>query len=637
LPDAWQQTAIRALVEGRDVVVQAPTGAGKTFVFEQYFQQSRKPGQVIYTVPTRALANDKFAEWSHRGWKIGLTTGDRTHQPDAPLVVATLESQQNPRNAHLYVIDEYQWLADAQRGNHYEGVMLTLPSTTQLLLLSGSVANPDQIADWLQQLGRKTTTVIQKERPVPLDEVDLSGLAHSVDSKITGFWTRALYAALREDLGPVLVFTPHRKEAEKLARQVASLPCLQPLSLTPVQEKIAGPDLAKLLRQRIAYHHSGLSYEQRAGLVEPLAKAGQLRVVVATLGLSSGINFSLRSVLVTSTSYTVGGIPREVLPSDLLQMFGRAGRRGLDEQGYVLVAAQTARLSQARPRQLKRSPALPWHAVLRTLADGADPYETARRFAPLFFNAQNIALGVEHTSQIPEELPCRLRTDTGRARLIRREKDPFPGCQTCSHAAACLALDPAPTVFWLWNRLGLLDKHLHITPRGQIASGFMGPEGLGVAAAIENPKMPLEELVHELGDLVAGDRFCGQESRWAGPVALACHKAYRRLAAPGFLEDGVPINYGTGGAEIIQARRQGLHIKPELLGENATQGDVDRLWIEWKSLLRQVTGAPAWDIPRWQEFQSLCRTTLDSVTEAISYELPPLSESQRRLVSHRLR
>src|ERR1700679_4153182 len=194
LPDAWQAEAIRALVAGEDVIVQAPPGAGKTFIFEQYFQQRHGPGQAIYTVPTRALANDKFAEWSRRGWRVGITTGDLTHDQTAPLVVATLEAQQTPASAALYVIDEYQWLADPLRGNHYEGTILSLPPQTQLLLLSGSVANPGSVRDWLMRLdrGRKVTLVEQRERPVPLDEVEIDSLARRVPESVTGYWTRRL-------------------------------------------------------------------------------------------------------------------------------------------------------------------------------------------------------------------------------------------------------------------------------------------------------------------------------------------------------------------------------------------------------------------------------------------------------------
>ena len=194
LPDAWQAEAIRALAAGDDVIVQAPTGAGKTFIFEQYFQQRRGPGQVIFTVPTRALANDKFAEWTRQGWHVGITTGDLAHAPDAPLVVATLEAQQTPDRPALYVVDEYQWLGDPMRGNHYEGTILSMPPATQLLLLSGSVANPGAVRDWLQRLerSRNVTLIEQRERPVPLDEVEIDSLARNVPDSITGYWARRI-------------------------------------------------------------------------------------------------------------------------------------------------------------------------------------------------------------------------------------------------------------------------------------------------------------------------------------------------------------------------------------------------------------------------------------------------------------
>ena len=91
VPDLWQQEAVRALQNGQDVVVHAPTGAGKTYIFE-LFHPSLK-GQAVFTVPTRALANDKLAEWRARGWDVGIATGDLTLNPDAKVVVATLETQ----------------------------------------------------------------------------------------------------------------------------------------------------------------------------------------------------------------------------------------------------------------------------------------------------------------------------------------------------------------------------------------------------------------------------------------------------------------------------------------------------------------------------------------------------------------
>jgi superfamily II DNA or RNA helicase len=93
VPDLWQQQAVAALRAGQDVVVQAPTGAGKTLIFELWSNKGKSRGQAIYTVPTRALANDKLAEWRAQGWDVGISTGDLSENLDAPVLVATLETQ----------------------------------------------------------------------------------------------------------------------------------------------------------------------------------------------------------------------------------------------------------------------------------------------------------------------------------------------------------------------------------------------------------------------------------------------------------------------------------------------------------------------------------------------------------------
>src|SRR5687767_1529014 len=95
IPDLWQQQAVTFLREGKDVVVHAPTGAGKTLVFELWSNYGKNRGQAIYTVPTRALANDKLAEWRARGWNVGIATGDLSENLDAPVIVATLETQRS--------------------------------------------------------------------------------------------------------------------------------------------------------------------------------------------------------------------------------------------------------------------------------------------------------------------------------------------------------------------------------------------------------------------------------------------------------------------------------------------------------------------------------------------------------------
>src|SRR5687767_13498465 len=180
VPDLWQQEAVAALRAGKDVVVQAPTGAGKTLIFELWSKQGKNRGQAIYTVPTRALANDKLAEWRTRGWDVGIATGDLADNLRAPVIVATLETQKNRLiqgdGPALLVIDEYQMIADQDRGLNYELAMALAPPQTQLLLLSGSVANPQDLVKWLTRLGRQAVLVKYEHRPVPLEEVFANNL-----------------------------------------------------------------------------------------------------------------------------------------------------------------------------------------------------------------------------------------------------------------------------------------------------------------------------------------------------------------------------------------------------------------------------------------------------------------------------
>ena len=672
LPDRWQAVALAALRAGHDVVVDAPTGAGKTYIFERWAEQTNFGKRALFTVPTRALANDKFAEWRARDWNVGIITGDLCVNPDAAIVVATLEAVQGqimaaagarqsrdanrrPRELdekpfQLLVVDEYHWLADPHRGNHYEGVLLSAPRELQLLLLSGAVANPDDVADWLRRLGRNVDVIEHRERPVPLEEVEVDELVHGLPRSIEGFWAKRVAGALREGLGPVLVFAPHRADAERLARQFArELPLAEPLTLSPEQEQLCGPQLAKLLARRVAYHHSGLSYAQRAGVIEPLAKAGQLRAVVATLGLSAGINFSLRSVLITAGSFRHDHFEREIAPHDLLQMIGRAGRRGLDDMGFVLVSTSTPRLKRAEPLRLKRAAPLPWAFFLRQLRSGRDASEMAQTESTRFFTEERMLLGVEQTMDPSESYPCGERTDTGRARIVRRERNPFPGCHSCVRREECLALSPTPTLLWQWQRTGVLDRHLRLTVRGEIVSFFLGPEGLALAAALEDRRYPLDDLLFDAANLFAGDRFAGTNPRRIGRLADACTRAYRRLSIEGWLHEGVPLQYGSGASESVRALvaegARAREVMEEI--ETAGRGDIDRLLTEWRSLLRQVAGAGPligdgapmtgrdhFIAERWDEFRTLARHWLNEARVESLPDLPPLTADQRRVINH---
>ena len=405
LPDLWQQDAVRALKSGHDVIVDAPTGAGKTRVFELYRQDL--VGQAVFTVPTRALANDKYQEWRAEGWDVGIATGDVSLNTTAPTIVATLETQLDSlfggRGPRCLVIDEYQMVGDRQRGAHYELAVAMAPPDTQLLFLSGSVGNPQDISAWLTRLGREVSLVRTSERPVPLDDLPLEALPREAPRRIRSFWQRMAVEALLADCGPLLVFAPHRDKTESIARKIAeALPTDDPLELSNKQREITGKHLQKLLRKRVAFHHSGLPYPLRAGLIEPLAREGQLRVIVATMGLAAGINFSVRSVYVAGTEYRDGPYLRQLHPDELLQMFGRAGRRGKDETGYVLRGLRSPGLMDARPLHLRRAAELEWPLLIRFMGAAADqgrnPFVAAHDLCGKLFEVQSITLGTETRS-----------------------------------------------------------------------------------------------------------------------------------------------------------------------------------------------------------------------------------------------
>lgn len=388
VPDLWQQEAVSALRARKDVVVHAPTGSGKTLIFELWSNNGKNPGTAIYTVPTRALANDKLAEWRARGWNVGIATGDLSENLSAPVIVATLETQKTRlirgEGPSLLIIDEYQMIGDPDRGLNYELALAMAPARTQLLLLSGSVDNPQEVVKWLRRLGRDAVLVRHDHRPVPLEEVHANSLGHHIPNQILGYWPRLVAKALAEDLGPILIFAPRRQAAESMAAELARyLPVPNPLSLTTDQKLIVGEHLARMLKSRVGYHHSGLSYATRAGVIEPLSKAGQLRVVVATMGLAAGINFSLRSVALAGASYRREGIEQPIRADEILQMFGRAGRRGLDETGFVIVTANEIRLIDAHACHLSRSGAVDWSALLSVMhaatQAGRDPFSEAVR------------------------------------------------------------------------------------------------------------------------------------------------------------------------------------------------------------------------------------------------------------------
>jgi superfamily II DNA/RNA helicase len=788
VPDLWQQEAVRALRDGKDVVVQAPTGSGKTYIFELLYPSLK--GQAIFTVPTRALANDKLAEWRARGWDVGIATGDLAFNLGARVLVATLETQRarflRRDGPKLLVVDEYQMIADPVRGVHYELALALAPPGTQLLLLSGSVQNPQDVVAWFQRIGRDPVLISHDERPVPLEEIDLRVLPESQFVQTKSFWPRMIGKALRAELAPVLVFAPRRNASEEMAQAIASaVTPRDPLPLSAEQEMLAGKRLAKLLRSRVAYHHSGLSYAVRAGLIEPLAKAGQLNVVVATMGLAAGINFSMRSVLITDTRYKAGNFERHVEPDELLQMFGRAGRRGLDEIGYVLMLPDIPRLGDARARKLKRATQVDWPSLISVMRGAAErgeqPFAAAVELSRSLFSTQNVPIGSEHSLSTGEK-PCGLWVDAERARFVRRpitemlnsagEWEPRPAgaqnvslgqllvrdndswvraltlprmldgrgfgnlcklrdkgiygreiplativgddaiapvkwlrkkleqksltrarldelivpviaeiiggeiaetvargntisaridfsqietsavvdsrdcalleppereaiplvCRHCSELEHDLTTTITNSPAFAWRQLGLVTEDGTPTRRGILFSFFQAGEGLAIAAALEDETYPIDDLVFDLANIRAGPRFAGEEALLGGRLGILCQRIYGRADHPGYLEMGVPVQYGSGASETIRELVSNPSARYRLTNESLRHGDIERALMEWRSLLRHIAGAPVLEWDRWRALQKIAAHFIGNTSSPAAVEFPPLLASQQRRV-----
>lgn len=176
--DDFQREAIDSVVQGEDTLVVAPTGSGKTFIALEAIRATMELGcRAVYTTPLKALSNTKYTDLKRRfepRFKVGLLTGDRKIDGDAQVVVATTEIYRNelyksPERYSVVVLDEVHFISDGQRGPVWEESIILTPSSTALLMLSASISNPGEIAEWIEHVrGRPCRVVIKKERPVEL-------------------------------------------------------------------------------------------------------------------------------------------------------------------------------------------------------------------------------------------------------------------------------------------------------------------------------------------------------------------------------------------------------------------------------------------------------------------------------------
>jgi hypothetical protein len=188
----------------------------------------------------------------------------------------------------------------------------------------------------------------------------------------------------------------------------------------------------------------------------------------------------------------------------------------------------------------------------------------------------------------------------------------------------------------LWRRLGLVAPTGVPTLRGQVVSYFTQGDGLAIAAALEDETYPFDEMIYDLANLDAGFRFCGDDNRWGGRLAIVCHEKFGLQSIPGYLENGVPPKYGAGAERVVASVHKNPLNKHAWITDLLGPGDIDRVIIEWRSLLRQIAHAPNLEWPRWRALQVLAKTILNETESPTRTDLPPLEYTQTKRVDHRL-
>ncbi len=380
-PDPFQTEALEAIGKG-DCLVMAPTGSGKTWIAEEaILSVFARGGRAWYASPLKALTNAKWVEFGHRfdPANVGIVTGDTKENTDAPILVGTTEILRNQLydamhrgenlNFDLVILDEAHFLGDRDRGVVWEEIMIYLPARINLLLLSATIGNGDQIAAWLAGIRGKPCRIIREERrPVPLHPLFLhpSGrlmplvegnrlygkVADFVSRPVRGRPERGLppFGEILEVLGrfrllPAIVFLKSRAECD------SALAACHPVEdpgpegdfNADLEEQLAAfPYLAshrqirELRTARVAAHHGGQLPAWKF-LVEQMMKRGRLRAIFATSTVAAGVNFPARTIVLLNSDLFNGRDFAPLTGTEFHQMTGRAGRRGQDRVGFLAV------------------------------------------------------------------------------------------------------------------------------------------------------------------------------------------------------------------------------------------------------------------------------------------------------------
>lgn len=352
------------------VMVCAPTGTGKTLIAQAALFEALHTGKrAYYTTPLIALTEQKFHEmraaamrWGFRPDDVGLVTGNRRINPDAPLLVVVAEILLN-RLLHVeafdfspvcaVVMDEFHSFADPERGIVWELTLAYLPKHIRLLLLSATVGNAAEFMVWLDQChGRRLELVEGRERKVPLT------LTYVPDQLLGEQMVAMAQGDEATRKTPALIFCFNRDTCWSVAEQLKGLDLISGPTKVQLATALAdldwtqgaGPKLRLILGRGVGVHHAGLLPKYRR-LIEQLFEQKLLAAVVCTETLASGINLPARSVVLTSLVKGPAGKQKLIEASTVQQIAGRAGRPQFDKEGFVYALAHEDDVKLHRWRQ----------------------------------------------------------------------------------------------------------------------------------------------------------------------------------------------------------------------------------------------------------------------------------------------
>ncbi|MEM9652137.1 MAG: DUF3516 domain-containing protein [Actinomycetota bacterium] len=340
-----QEEAILELLDGNHVILNTPTGSGKSLVAAAaHFAALADNKRSVYTAPIKALVSEKFfaLRRDFGDSLVGMVTGDASINPDAPIICCTAEILANwalrsgaDTDADVVIVDEFHYYADPQRGWAWQVPLLELHNT-QFLLMSATLGNTAFFEeDLTRRTGRQTVLVSSDQRPVPLDFEYRSTTLHQSISEL-----------LEQERSPIYLVHFTQREATEAAQGYLSLDPLSKTEKELVKEAIGGfrfdspigKDLRRYVLGGVGVHHAGLLPKYRL-LVEKLAQEGLLKIICGTDTLGVGVNVPIRSVLFTQLCKYDGNETRILSNREFQQIAGRAGRKGFDNIGHVWVQA----------------------------------------------------------------------------------------------------------------------------------------------------------------------------------------------------------------------------------------------------------------------------------------------------------